>query len=295
MKLRTHRHVRYTIKIDDDDKDKELEIEHEPCDAPMVKKLDDGCTVVGYLSHDPDPSNPRENDSLGTMVCWHKRYSLGGGGDEHRHAEINDLWRHLLGDDYERIDQEACDELNAWHQQHPQYRFGSPESQRIRHAVSRKLQQQIQTFLEERFVILPLYLYDHSGITMSTSSGRFHICDSHGWDWGMVGFIYVSKEDVLKTWSVKDWDDPVYYKHCNTTKTARQRARDALVAEVDEYDHYLTGACYGVCVEVFGQDGQKFNDHACWGFLGRKYATQSLQEEVENTIKHLTKENHPHE
>ena len=29
------------------------------------------------IKHDDDPSSPRENDNLGTMVCWHRRYKLG--------------------------------------------------------------------------------------------------------------------------------------------------------------------------------------------------------------------------
>ena len=36
-------------------------------------------------------------------------------------------------------------------------------------------------------VILPLYLFDHSGLTISTSSGAFRACDPAGWDWGQVG------------------------------------------------------------------------------------------------------------
>ncbi len=47
----------------------------------------------------------------------------------------------------------------------------------------------------KRTVILPLDLYDHSGITMNTTG--FH-CP---WDSGQVGYIYVMPEDIRKEFS----------------------------------------------------------------------------------------------
>lgn len=78
--------------------------------------------------------------------------------------------------------------------------------------------------LEEKDNIfyLPLYLYDHGGITMKTSPFN---C---GWDSGQVGYIYITKkraeEEGLK--------DP--YK--------------TLEHEVKEYDHSLVGNCYGYTI-----------------------------------------------
>jgi hypothetical protein len=54
---------------------------------------------------------------------------------------------------------------------------------------------------EGEVVILPLYLYDHSGITISTSSFDCR------WDSGCVGFICVSKDKIreegIDPWQVK--------------------------------------------------------------------------------------------
>ena len=41
-------------------------------------------------------------------------------------------------------------------------------------------------------VILPLYLYDHSGITISTTP--FHC----GWDSGQIGFIYITRDTIFE-------------------------------------------------------------------------------------------------
>src|SRR5688572_5467595 len=43
-------------------------------------------------------------------------------------------------------------------------------------------------------IVLPLGLYDHSGITM-------YVGDSHDrWDGGQVGFIYCTQEDIDREW-----------------------------------------------------------------------------------------------
>ncbi len=45
-------------------------------------------------------------------------------------------------------------------------------------------------------VVLPLFLYDHSGITMNTTGF------SCPWDSGQVGFIYVDAETIRKEYNV---------------------------------------------------------------------------------------------
>ena len=45
-------------------------------------------------------------------------------------------------------------------------------------------------------ICLPLFLYDHSGITINTTGF------SCPWDSGQVGFIYITKAKALKEWGV---------------------------------------------------------------------------------------------
>ena len=115
-------------------------------------------------------------------------------------------------------------------------------------------------------IVLSLYLYDHSGITMRTSSF------SCPWDSGQVGFIYCDKDDIRKNWGVK-----------RVTKKLLKQAKEILEAEVEEYDSYLTGECYGFIIE------DPDNEHldSCWGFLGDvKYC----REEATSAAKHAAKE-----
>lgn len=97
-------------------------------------------------------------------------------------------------------------------------------------------------------VILPLYLYDHSGITMNTTGF------SCPWDSGQVGFIVASAAKIRECFGVK-----------RITAKVRARALESLRGEVEVYDQYLTGEVYGF--EVLDEDGEVTD--SCWGFFGR--------------------------
>ena len=266
--------------------DREFEVNHQPSDTttPVIQHLKDGKTVIGYMADDSDPMDPRDNDNLGTMVCWHSRYNL---GDEQRRDSASDFWKELLGDDYEQVDEETDRELNTWVDEHPESSISSKEHKDKQREVARKFKQQVQALLAAKFIMLPLNLLDHSGIAMST--GSFSHVDPGGWDSGQVGWIYVTIEDVLKNWSVTSLDDLVDYHDGEPAKPARERATDLLKAEVEEYDKYLRGECYGVCVEVFDKDGESIDEDACWGFLGHGHAQEEMNSNVKSTVERLTK------
>lgn len=102
-------------------------------------------------------------------------------------------------------------------------------------------------FMERPDVIsLPLYLYDHSGITMNT------IGFSCRWDSGQVGFIYVSLAEVRKEYGVR-----------RVGKQIRRKVESLLTAEVEAYDRYLTGSVYGY--EITDKQGAHVD--SCWGFF----------------------------
>jgi len=109
-------------------------------------------------------------------------------------------------------------------------------------------------------VILPLFLFDHSGLSMSTSSVSFQAFDSHGWDWGCVGLIYVTKETLMVEYSMSETDDLTEIK---------EKAKECLVAEINEYDQYLQGDVWGYVIEDGGEEID-----SCWGFFGYEYAKQ---------------------
>jgi hypothetical protein len=106
-------------------------------------------------------------------------------------------------------------------------------------------------------VILPLYLYDHSGITISTSPF------SCNWDSGQIGFIFISKEKMLKEYGGKI-----------VTQTLKDKVEGYLKSEVETYDQYLTGDVYGYRVSEVKtcSEGHEHEEEldSCWGYYGQE-------------------------
>lgn len=125
----------------------------------------------------------------------------------------------------------------------------------------------------EAVVILPLWLYDHSGVSISTRSfiGRAHHAD---WDSGRVGFIYTTRERIER---MQGWK--------NLTKKRLADVERYLKGEVKTFDQYLTGDVYGYRISV---DGEEVD--ACWGIFGLDWAKKEAlmfaqvvtKQEVEN-------------
>lgn len=116
---------------------------------------------------------------------------------------------------------------------------------------------------ENRVLYLPLYLYDHSGITMST--GRSYPFNDP-WDSGQVGYIYLTRETILKEWGWKA-----------VTKKRLEKLYKYMEAEVKEYDQYLTGDVWGYVIK---EDGEEVE--SCWGFYGYDYCEQEAKSIIEN-------------
>jgi len=99
-------------------------------------------------------------------------------------------------------------------------------------------------------VALPLYLYDHSGLTISTTPFACR------WDSGQVGWVVMTKQQILNVLGGR-----------YLTKKKRERALAIMQAEVETYDAYLTGEVYGW---VITNDGDEVE--SCWGYYNRQYA-----------------------
>lgn len=100
----------------------------------------------------------------------------------------------------------------------------------------------------DHVVALPLYLYDHSGITMSTTPF------SCRWDSGQVGWITMSKEQILNTYGGE-----------RITAKRKQQALDLMRAEVETYNAYLTGEVFEY--NIINADGEIVE--SCGGYYDR--------------------------
>ena len=181
----------------------------------LVKLEGEGNKMLSYrIEVEDDPMNPRIGwDNFGTMLCFHKRYTL---GDE---TELK------------------ANSFNDWEE------------------VSRYLRDTLKAI-----IILPLYLIDHSGISISV--GSFN--DS--WDSGQVGFIYITRDKMLEEFEWK-----------NLTAKRREQIVLLLEGEVETYNSYLTGMVYGFVIE--DNDGEVID--SCWGFYEESDCKSEAQKSME--------------
>lgn len=179
-------------------------------------KLEDG-NILEVLQDD-SPANPREDDNLGTMLCFHNRYTLGDKTDYTFHPKNYTGWK-----DMEK-------------------------------AVAKYF---------NTAIILPIYMYDHSGITIKTTPF------SCPWDSGQIGFIFIPKSKVRSEYSKK-----------RISKQLRDKICTYLIGEVATYDQYLTGDVYGF--NVLDTEGNHVD--SCWGFYGHNPKENGIQEHVNSKI-----------
>ena len=118
-------------------------------------------------------------------------------------------------------------------------------------------------------VILPLYLYDHGGITMNTTGF------SCGWDSGQVGFIFISKEKALSEYGGKI-----------VTKKLKERLVTYLTNEVETYDQYISGDVYQFIIE----DENGNEEDSCGGFYGSDISKNGILEHIDTEDRELVLE-----
>jgi len=205
---------------------------------------------------DQDPMDPRGWENASRMICWHGRYNL---GDDHNY-DCEDFLRQLTFEaDADLVDR--VDELEGviWEWLYDKAIAAGREDPRgyVTQKVDAKVDGLIESAVRAGYVILPLYLMDHSGISMST--GPFG-CP---WDSGQVGWIVCDNETIEREWG-----------------GSRELARDYLRTQVATYDDYLTGNVYGFIVEEWDGNDWEHVD-SCFGFYGHDIHTNGMADHLD--------------
>jgi len=100
---------------------------------------------------------------------------------------------------------------------------------------------------DKHYLMLPIYLYDHSGICLQTTPF------SCNWDSGQLGWIWASLDSIRKCYDVK-----------RVTKKIKALAYKSLNDEIELLNQYVQGNCYGyVVTDCLGAEID-----SCWGFIG---------------------------
>lgn len=116
---------------------------------------------------------------------------------------------------------------------------------------------------EKPTVILPIYMYDHSGIAISTSPF------SCPWDSGQIGFVYATPKMIKEWYGVKSINGAI-----------KARVKKDLESQVVTYDQYLGGDIYGLLLK--DEDGNDLeNEDASWGIYGLNEARKEAEAIIE--------------
>ena len=128
-----------------------------------------------------------------------------------------------------------------------------------------ELQDAIKKF-ERPLAILPVYLYEHGGIRISTVPFG---CE---WDSGQIGFVYCKRDDVRK-----------YGPRVKTTVNgkAEKKLEEHLRNEIDLYDLYISGQTYMIKVFKEDFDGEEELVEAIGGFLGGDFENNGILDYLE--------------
>ena len=125
-------------------------------------------------------------------------------------------------------------------------------------------------------VVVPVYMYDHSGVSYRASTGGnpFHC----RWDSGLAGVIYMTKADVLKEWGKPGAK--------NLTPQLRAKAEACMTSEVDTYSSWASGDVYCFTVEYHGE-----TIASCHGYIGEDdYAMTEGVGEAEAILRYASKQ-----
>jgi len=121
-------------------------------------------------------------------------------------------------------------------------------------------------------IILPLYMYEHSGIALSIQSFYRRLPQGHAeFDSCQVGYVIIRREKVLEEWGKK-----------RITKQFREKLIRIAESEIQTYNQYLRGDIYGY--NVIDEDGNETD--SCWGY----YGTEDAITEAKSIVDYKTNE-----
>lgn len=258
---------------------------HYAYNSPFKMKDKEGVEYTLTIKQDDCPESPRDWDNVCTMVCWHRGYSL---GDKHNYDNADEFFEDILHNIC-GIDREVFEVLST----REKYKLAC-ESGKI--------------YIKE------LNLYDHSGLTISTSCGYPY---NDRWDAGCVGYVYVSKEKALEEWGgIPEKDEngefiKIPHEHPNgkttysikytpiTEENWQEVAEYHMDGEVEVYDQYLRGNVYGFvltktvtqqdlcphCGEVIREYEEEEDVDSCWGFYGGCLEDNGILDQINSDLK----------
>ena len=215
---------------------------HYAYESPFKMKDNDGKEYLLTIENYEFAESPREWDTLCTMVCWHRHYSL---GDKHNYDGIEDffqtLCKEILNKSYDETDKLYWTDM-------------------------------FKMLKESNLIaIKAINAYEHGGITISTSNSYPY---NDRWDAGCVGFIYATKQKIFDECgdiTEENWEEKADQYIENEIQVYDQYLRgECYRFTLEEKVHYRNETTCPHCGEVIKVD--EYDDYeevdSCCGFYG---------------------------
>ncbi len=313
-KILTRRVVTHVIESVEDEIS--FEVDHPPAQhiESLVRQHPDGRWIVGYLSHDDDCENPLESsDCQGKIyTCrrsdshqMHAGYQEALGLDPYWHRDPHSKPNPLavLLDCYDHGNVVWALSGSVESRQFPDQRwdvahYGGvwvPDAGALENIYMRAMQNNLPKEVHVGYHSQEPYGKDGQGY-LNRILVRIKIGDAlktvQNWQSKRRGAI-LSDEINLRPQGYLSFRSAMQaaYRFLGLKLDRRehqQRLRDAARAYatsvIEEYNRWLSGDCWGVCVETFDAEAQQIDSDACWGHLGEDYARQELRDQVDSLL-----------
>jgi len=276
VKVRTHTaHI-----VEFEDKEYEVSLQPDSCVDVQVKRLADGSLVIGYLVQDTDCQHPL-NDCDGSGKIYRRyrdapreekaQFYTEMAVDEYGektgkpnpyavlldvYIHSGEVWRvHGSGKYFPDERWDVSNTAGVW----------VPDESCVQHIELTAAQQ---------------VLGDRGKILFGVP-GRF---GSYGWEVGTRRKIGLKSPFNALRSAVESGCHVVFLISYGTEfrAAARQEAIRCATSAVEEYNKWLSGDCWGVCIDTFDEDGEPNDNDSCWGYIGQEYAEEELTLEMEH-------------
>jgi len=133
-----------------------------------------------------------------------------------------------------------------------------------------KSSDELNEFVKDQGAIysMPLYIYDHSGISLYCGNDTIPYPFNDQWDAGCIGMVFTTKKRLE-----------------GMEKTPRSKIIDLMKSELETYSHYLNGNVYGYRLLKWSQCkscDQELDQEvdSCYGFYGYDFDKNGLYDAV---------------
>ena len=247
------------------------------------------------IYYDDTTQSPREWDNVATFVCCHRRYNLGDRQDMDacidelfdKHVNAKDVVAYFIKSRNARWVQNGTEDYDGSYDKYLEWNDGkeyfgvddnTPDEDLAYNYINDELTNGEKLMLVEQsgnVAMLPISMYDHSGITLWLGSTRGHV--DVQWDCSSVGFAYVEKDRAEK-----EMPQRAQLPGIDNTDW-KQWAYEMMEGEMHTYDQYVRGNIYGWMVE----NGEDDFEDSCWGYIGDDGISRMIEEAKDAIDYHL--------